>query len=179
MRFIFAILTLMISAQALMAQKLIAKAGHIGFYSYTPVEDIEAHNRQVVSILDPSNGSLQFSLLIKSFEFEKKLMQEHFNENYMESDTYPKATFSGIISNFSTVDIGTDGSYDVDVTGDLTIHGVTKKINTKGTIHIKNKVVSATAKFIVAPSDYAISIPSLVEKNIAKEIEVNVNVTYQ
>ena len=73
------------------AQKFISKAGHIWFYSHTPVEEIEAHNRQVVSILDANTGDLQFTLLVKSFEFKIALMQEHFNENYLESDKYPKS----------------------------------------------------------------------------------------
>lgn len=165
-------------SHSLMAQKLISKNAHINFFSHTAIEDIDANNNQVVSILDPVSGNVQFSLLIKSFEFEKKLMQEHFNENYMESDTYPKATFNGKIENVSAIDFNTDGEYNIQVSGDMTIHGVTKKINTPGTITIKSGVVSATAKFIVLPEDYNIAIPDLVKDRIAKEIKVSVDVTY-
>ncbi|MBN1186237.1 MAG: YceI family protein [Bacteroidales bacterium] len=160
------------------AQKLIAKNGHIWFYSHTPVEDIEAHNRQVVSILDPATGEIQFSLLVKSFEFEKKLMEEHFNENYMESDEYPKSSFKGQIANIDEIDLGKDGSYKATINGQLTIHGVTKEITTEGKLDVKGKSVSATSKFAVSPSDYDIDIPNVVEDKIAKEIEVNVNVVY-
>jgi len=77
------------------AQKLVSKNSHIWFFSHTPMEDIEGHNRQAVSILDPATGDLVFNLLVKSFEFKVALMQEHFNENYMESDKFPKAAFKG------------------------------------------------------------------------------------
>jgi polyisoprenoid-binding protein YceI len=164
--------------QVLTAQKLISKNGHIWFYSHTPIEDIEAHNRLSVSILDPTAGTIQFSLLVKSFEFQQKLMQEHFNENYMESDTYPKASFSGKIDNLSQIRFDTDGSYPIQVTGDLTIHGVTHTITNSGTLNIKSGIVSVNAKFLVASRDYNIAIPDLVKEHIAKEIEVNVDVTY-
>ncbi len=164
--------------QLITAQNLISKNGHIWFYSYTPVEDIEAHNRQAVSILDPKAGTLQFTMLIKSFEFQKKLMQEHFNENYMESDTYPKASFNGNIENISGINFANDGDYPAQVSGDLTIHGVTRKVNTAGTLSVTSGVVTAQAKFIILPEDYNIVIPDLVKDRIAKEIEVNVDVTY-
>lgn len=169
---------LMVISQSIFSQKLISKTGHIWFYSHTPIEDIEAHNRQAVSITDPETGTVQFTMLIKSFEFQKKLMQEHFNENYMESDTYPKASFNGKIENISSIDFNKDGEYNVQVSGDLTIHGVTKKISTMGNITVKSGVTIATAKFIVLPEDYNIAIPDLVKDRIAKEIEVNVDITY-
>jgi len=160
------------------AQKLVSKNGHIWFFSHTPVEDIEAHNRQAVSILDPATGDFVFNLLVKSFEFKVALMQEHFNENYMESDKYPKSAFTGKISNNSTVDYKKDGTYQVDVTGDLTLHNVTKTVITKGILEVKKGVVTAKAEFTVKPSDYGINIPSVVENKIAKDIAVNIEATY-
>jgi len=173
--FILAILTL---SQVITAQKYISKNGHVWFYSHTPVEDIEAHNRQVVSILNAADGTLQFSMLIKSFEFKIALMQEHFNENYMESDKIPKASFTGELSSLSNIDFSKDGTYPAEVTGDLSIHGVTRSITAKGTLTVSGNSVSAKARFIVLPKDYDIKIPAIVENNIAKEIEVNVDVTY-
>jgi len=164
--------------QFVSAQKLISKNGHIWFFSHTLVEDIEAHNRQTVSILDPATGTIQFNLLIKSFEFQQKLMQEHFNENYMESDAYPKATFTGNIDNFSQINFNSDGNYTVQVSGDLTIHGVTRQVVTSGVLIIRSGVVGVNAKFPVAPKDYNIIIPDLVKENIANKVEVNVDVTY-
>jgi len=172
------IVALLLICQFSQAQKLICKDGHIWFYSHTGMEDIEAHNYQVVAVLDQSNGELIFTLLIKSFSFKKKLMQEHFNENYMESDTYPKAGFKGNILDFDKIDLNKDGKHEVTVSGELTIHGVTKKVSIKGMIEIANKVISAKSDFVAMPSDYNISIPDLVKDNIAKEIEVHVDVTF-
>jgi polyisoprenoid-binding protein YceI len=117
-------------------------------------------------------------MLIKGFEFKRALMQEHFNENYLESDKIPKAGFKGKITNLASVDFTKDGIYPVEVSGDLTIHGVTKKITAKGTIEIKGKVVTVKSKFEVVPKDYNIQIPSLVENKIAKEVDVNIDTSY-
>jgi len=160
------------------AQKHVSKTGHIWFYSYTPIEEIEAHNRQVVGILDPSTGDLQFSLLIKSFEFQKALMQEHFNENYMESDKFPKSSFKGKLSDTGKIDFKKDGTYPAAASGELTIHGITKMVSATGTIEIKAGIITSMAKFSVAPKDYDIKIPAVVENNIAKSIDVTVEVTY-
>jgi hypothetical protein len=164
--------------QLVSAQKLISKNGHIWFYSYTPMEEIEAHNQQVVSILDETTGTLQFNLLVKSFEFKRSLMQEHFNENYMESDTYPKSGFNGRITHPDKIDFKKDGIYPAEVTGDLTIHGVTKQVTIPGTITVKGTTVNAKAKFEVIPQDYNISIPEVVKEKFAKVMDVNVDVTY-
>ena len=153
------ILTFLFFSHFTIAQRYIAKNGHIWFYSHTPIEDIEAHNRQVVSILDASSGSIQFSMLIKSFEFKIALMQEHFNENYMESDKLPKAGFKGIVKDIEKIDFNKDSDYPVEVSGDLLIHGVNKPVTTKGTITVAGSAITARAKFIVAPKDYNIKIP--------------------
>jgi hypothetical protein len=160
------------------SQKLISKNSHIWFYSHTPMEDIEAHNRQAVSVLDPASGDLAFNLLIKSFEFKIALMQEHFNENYMESDKFPKSSFKGKILNNSGVDYNKDGTYPVDVSGELTIHNVTKTVAAKGLIEVKKGMVTASAAFNLTASDYGISIPNLVENKIAKDIKVTVEAAY-
>ena len=172
------ILALIFTSQVIGAQNYISKNGHIWFYASTPLENIEAHNNQAVSILNPEDGSVQFSLLVKSFEFKVALMQEHFNENYMESDKIPKAGFKGKITNLSTINFKMDGTYPAEVTGELSIHGVTKTVSTQGTVTIKGNSLKAKAKFIVKPKDYEIEIPAIVENKIAKDVEVNVDVTY-
>ena len=96
------------------AQRYITKNGHIKFYSETPMETIEANNHQVNSALDIATGDFVFKVLMKSFEFEKALMQEHFNENYVESDKYPNATFKGKVLNISEYDFKSNNSFDVD-----------------------------------------------------------------
>ena len=160
------------------AQKLITKTGHIEFYSKTPLEEVEAHNRQVVSTLDPSTGEMAFMMLIKSFEFKKALMQEHFNENYIESDKYPKASFKGKITNLDKINFKKDGVYNAEVSGDMTIHNVTKPMSAKGTLEVKGGTVIANSKFFTVPHDWDIEIPSVVEDKIAKQIEVTVEATY-
>jgi hypothetical protein len=178
MKNIFFILLSFVLFQAANAQKYISKTGHIWIYSHTPMEEIEGHNRQVVSIVDAATGDLQFSLLVKSFEFKIALMQEHFNENYMESDKFPKSSFKGEITNLDKIDLKKDGVYPAEVSGDLTIHGVKKSFSVTGTIEVKGENISARAKFNISPKDYNIEIPALVENKIAKSIDVNVDIPY-
>jgi len=107
------------------AQKYITKEGEIDIFSQTSLFTIEAANHQVASIMDASNGNLVASTLVRSFKFREALVEEHFNENYMESSKYPKAIFKGKITNFSSIDLSKDGTYDITIEGDLTLHGVT------------------------------------------------------
>lgn len=163
---------------SLSAQKYITKTGYIGFYSHAPVEDIKADNNQVASILDISTGDLVFMVLMKSFRFEKALMQEHFNENYIESDKYPRSTFTGKIKDYSPIDPGKDGKREVTVEGELNIHNVARKITAPAVVEVSGGKISASSKFIVSPEDYNITIPNIVRDNIAKTVEVTVNVKY-
>jgi hypothetical protein len=162
----------------LTAQKYITKTGYIGFYSHAPLEDIKAENNQVASILDISTGNLVFLVLIKSFHFPKALMEEHFNENYLESDKYPRSTFNGKIIDYSPIDPDRDGNKEVTVEGDLNINNVTRKISAKGLIETLGGKINASSKFNIIPEDYNISIPNVVRDHIAKSIEVTVNIKY-
>lgn len=158
------------------AQKYMTKNGTIRFYSDGQMEKIEAFNHQVNSALDISTGNFVFKLLIKSFEFEKALMQEHFNENYMQSDLYPNSTFNGKVTNIKEINFAKDGSYKAIVEGDLTMHGVTNKIKVNGTFEVKNGKVVGKSTFTVLLKDYNISIPKAVVKNIAESIQIDVTV---
>jgi polyisoprenoid-binding protein YceI len=160
------------------AQKYMTKNGYIGFFSGTPIEDIKADNNQVASVIDISTGEIVFQVLIKSFKFEKALMEEHFNENYLESDKFPRSTFRGKITNLSTVDFTRPGLYDVKVEGELNMHDVTNKISVNGTIEVTSGGINANSKFNIAPEDYKIKIPSVVRNNIAKIIEITVTIKY-
>jgi polyisoprenoid-binding protein YceI len=157
-------------------QRYITKNGHIKFYSETPMESIEAHNRQVNSVLDIATGDFVFKVLMKSFEFEKALMQEHFNENYVESDKYPNATFKGKVANLNDLDLTKDGQHEAVIEGELTIHGETQNIQTTGTFDVAGNVINGTSVFMVKPEDYKIKIPNTVMNNIAEEIEVTVDI---
>jgi len=155
------------------------KGGKISFYSKSKVEDIEATNSGVTCVMDKKSGLIQFSVLMKGFEFEKALMQEHFNENYVESDKYPKSTFKGQVTNNSEINYSVDGSYPAKVKGSLFIHGETKEVETNGTIEIKNGKILVKAEFPVLLSDYKISIPSVVKENLSNSIRITVNCTLE
>ncbi len=173
--FIFFLSFLILSANA---QKFITRTGYIGIYSQTPLEEIKADNNQVASILDISTGELVFQVLIKSFHFERALMETHFNENYMESEKFPKSSFTGKITDPSLVDFKRNGVYNVTVEGDLTIRDVTNKINTKGMLEIVSGGINANARFNIAPENYKINIPGVVRDKIAKNIDINVEMKY-
>lgn len=172
-------LVMSLMAVSLMAQTYFTKTGKIDFFSTTPMENIEAVNNEVSSFLNVEKNELVFAVLIKSFRFEKALMQEHFNENYMESDKFPKAQFKGNLQDFDPNNYKKDGEYKVNVKGDLTIHGVTKNVTVPGIIIVKNGKIAALSKFKVRCKDYDIKIPSVVANKIAEEIDVNVDIKYE
>ncbi len=173
------ILFVILSLGSAQAQKYITKTGHIRFFSSTPVEDIEAHNRQVNCALDQQNGEFVFRVLMKSFQFEKALMQEHFNENYVESDKFPNAMFSGKVVNISAINFDKNGIYNATVEGDLTIKGVTKKVSEKGTFEVKDGNVTGKSTFNALLADYGIKIPNTVASNISKTIQIDVDVNLE
>lgn len=175
MKKIAMIAMLVCSTTTLFAQKYITRTGKISFYSATPLENIEAFNNEVAGVMDAATGDVVFQVPIKSFKFEKALMKEHFNENYMESDKYPKAEFKGKVADAGKVDFSKDGTYNVKTSGKLTIHGVTKDVTLPGTITVKGNTATINSKFMVKTADYNITIPKLVEGKIAKQIEVTVN----
>lgn len=156
------------------SQTYTTRTGFIGFYSKTALEDIKAENNQVFAIIDAGKKNLALQLLVKGFIFQKELMQEHFNENYVESDKYPKATFNG--SYTGDVPVGRDGTYKVTVKGNLSLHNVTKAVEFPATIEVKNGHLIGLSDFKLKPEDFNITIPSLVRDKIDKEISVKVNI---
>jgi len=161
-----------------MAQRYFTKNGKISFFSKATLENIQADNNQVMSTLNTQSGELQFSLLNNAFHFEKALMEEHFNDDYMESAKYPRSTFKGTITNINTVNTDKDGDYSVTVTGDLVMHGVTKNITAKGTISVKAGKLSAASVFNINLKDYNINLPASVRNNIAESIQLTVSCSY-
>jgi hypothetical protein len=178
MKRILAVLFLLTLAFAVNAQKYMTKNGYLGFFSHTPMEDIKGDNNQVASVLDIASGEMVFQALIKSFHFDSALMEEHFNENYMESDKFPKSSFKGKITNLASVNFSKNGTYDVTVEGELSIHNATNKVITKGTIEVVNGGINATSKFNISPEDYKINIPGVVREKINKNLEVTVAMKY-
>lgn len=151
-------------------ERYLTKNGTIHFYSETPIEDITAENNQVLSIIDVTNQKMAISILMKSFMFKKALMQEHFNENYVESDKYPKATFKGSILNFDALN---ETATTLQVKGMLTIHGVSKEMVIDANFTKNAETISVSGNFMLALDDFNIEIPAVVSKNIAKEIKVS------
>lgn len=154
----------------------VCKNASITLFSSAPIEDIKAVSSTGASVYNAATGELDFSVAIRSFQFEKSLMQEHFNSEYMESDKFPKATFKGKIN--EAVDATKDGTYPITVTGDLTVHGVTQKRTINGKLNVKGGVVSMTSMFMVKCADHNVSIPTIVFHHIAESIQVNVSAVY-
>lgn len=153
--------------------KYFTRAGTISFFSATPFEDIEARNQQVAAAVDVASDQVVFAVPMKAFQFPRSLMQEHFNENYVESAKYPKDTFSGQLVGFPAV-LASAGPQAVQVEGDLTIHGVTKRVRVPGTLERQGNRLLVNAKFAIAPADYNIEIPALVRGHVAKSVDVTV-----
>lgn len=168
-----------VSEETYAQSRYIDKAGKASFFSKAPLENIEAHNNQALSLLDANSGEIAASILMKSFQFEKALMQEHFNEKYIESDKYPKATFKGKITDVGKLDLTKDGQYTVEVQGEITIHGETQPLKTNVDFVVKDKTISASSTFHLKVKDFKITIPTVVVKNIAEEVEVKVVFNYK
>ncbi|MEK6478404.1 YceI family protein [Catalinimonas sp. 4WD22] len=174
----FLILTVVFCVHAIpdtYAQKYRLSSSEVSFFSEAPMEDIEAHNTESRSIFDASTGDIAFVVPIKGFEFEKSLMQEHFNENYMESDKYPNAKFEGKLEGYEAG----KSVQQVTAKGQMTIHGVTHEIEIPGTVKNNSSGISMQASFPIKVADYDIKIPKIVFYNIAEEVEVSVNFQYQ
>jgi hypothetical protein len=159
--------------------KYFTRNGNITFDASSPLEKIEAVNEKGASVFDVASGQIEFSVLMKAFYFEKALMQEHFNENYVESDKYPKAIFKGTLANPASINVTKDGAYQSKVKGQLTLHGVTKDVESLADFIVKGGVVTAAADFTIEPANYKIEIPSLVKEKIAKTIHIKVHVNYE
>jgi len=153
------------------------RSGNISFFSNAPIENIEAANNEVSTKLS-TNGQVIFLVAIRSFVFKNSLMQEHINEDYMESDKYPKATFFGNITNINEVNFAKDGIYNVIVNGDLEIHGVKKKIQAPAVLEIKDGKLTAKTSFELAIKDYGIT-GSYIGSKIANDIKITLNCIYE
>jgi hypothetical protein len=173
------ILILLISSVGAFGQgKFIAKNAYISFYSSTPMEDILGESNEAVTILNGETGDIAFQALMTTFHFKRALMEEHFNENYMESSKFPKTKFNGKIEGFSKEMLKAPLT-EVKVTGILSVHGVDKTITVPAKLGIENGKLVGTTKFKVTPEDFGIAIPSLVRDKIAREMEVTVKTEYQ
>ena len=154
--------------------KYFTRSGTISFFSATPLEDIAATNQRVAAAVDVASGQLVFTVPMQEFRFPKKLMQTHFNENYVESEKYPKATFSGQLVGFQPAVLDQAGPQPTVAEGDLTIHGVKRHVRVPGSLEKRGNRLLVNARFAVETADYNIEIPALVRGHLAKTVDVTV-----
>jgi polyisoprenoid-binding protein YceI len=172
---------MLLSLQANAQSRFFTKTGRIKFDATVPKspEAIAGVNNAVICVMDTKNGNIQFSAVMKSFEFKAALMEEHFNENYVESNKFPKAEFRGSVTNNNTVDYAKDGSYKVKVKGNLTMHGETKEVETDGEIIVRGEILEAKATFTAALSDYKVKVPQLVADKVSQTAKIIVECSLQ
>ncbi len=185
MKMVVSFVLMMVGVLALVSSnivstKLTSQKSHISFYSHTPVEDITANNYKAVSTIDTQTGDVVFSVPMQSFEFEKALMQKHFNgADFLDSKAHPRAKLIGRITNLDKINFTKNGEYKANIAGELTIKGTTNKINESGTITVSGNVITVRSKFNVTLADYGIAFakgkPST---NVAKVVEVSVLAEY-
>ncbi len=180
--FKFLILLTLVSFTAFSQDKFFTRNATISFDAEGALKDVEkvaATNSGATCILDVATGQMEWAVLIRGFQFENALMQEHFNENYMESHKFPKSFFKGKINNLADINWKQDGQYPVTVAGKMTIHGVEKDIVAKGILSLINGKIGLKSNFEVTASDYGVKIPSIVGNKVANEVKISVNATLE
>lgn len=176
---ILSVLTLLLTTLAFSQDKLITRTGKITFSSETPVEKIYAENNQAASIFLISKKIVAFNVLLKSFKFEKALMEEHFNEKYVHSDTHPAAKFKGTLN--VDIDLNVPKVYEnVEIAGQMDFHGESKPLTVKANIEVnKDKTIKLISNFDLNLEAFKIEIPSLIKEKIASDIAVNIVANYK
>ncbi len=175
-------IVLIFSGISIFAQdRLVTTDTHIRFFSTTPAEDIESNNFASTGTLNPQTGELAFSVPMQSFEFEKSLMQRHFNQRrFLHTSNYPIANLTAVVKDFDRVDLSQNGDYQVEVEGEMTIRGETNSFRESGTLSVKDGLIEANSKFFITLADYGITFrrgaPST---NIADKVEVTVIAAFE
>jgi len=168
------ILICLLFSTQLIAQQYYTNKGKVSFFSEAPIENISAVNENVSAIVDSQAGGFAFRLKIVDFTFPNSLMQEHFNESYLESEKYPISTFTGVIDNFSDLDLSNEQN--LVVNGSLSMHGISKDAQMKATAQMINDELHISSTFDVALEDYDIDIPKIMMYKIAETIAVTVEI---
>lgn len=177
-KLVFLMIVTMMAGSAF-AQDYLTRNGKISFHSSTPIEDIDAVNNEVLSSLNTATGEFNFRVAILGFKFDAVDMQKHFNgDTYMNSAKYPRASFTGKITDLSSVDFKKDGTYNVTVQGNLTIKDVTKPVSASGTITVKGGKIIARSEFKIKRAEYNVSGEAIHEKKIGQVITIKVDCTY-
>ncbi|SNR14325.1 YceI family protein [Tenacibaculum jejuense] len=167
------IVIFLLISQSIFSQKFYTRTGSTGFKaSVDAFEPVQALNKSTTAILT-NDGEIASQLFISAFKFRLALMQEHFNESFMESNEFPKAIFRGKIEDFDTNSL--QGSKEVNIKGNITIKGISKEIETKGTVTKVNDKINLVTKFELLPGDFNIKIPSVVRRKIARIVTIDLN----
>jgi polyisoprenoid-binding protein YceI len=163
---------LIFTGQSAWAQSTLyaTSAGQTSFFSKTPVEDIKAVNKKTQVILNTTSGEIAVRMNMRDFDFPNELMEEHFNENYMESAKYPTSTFKGKVD--QDIDLTKNGTYNLTASGTFTIHGKSQNRTLKGDITVKGGEILINSEFNVSLSDHSIDVPKIVFVKIAQNIQV-------
>lgn len=154
----------------------ICKDVFISFYSPAPIADVAAQTDRAVSAINMKTGDVYFKVPMRTFEFKRGLMQQHFNNDYLQTDKYPFATFEGKIQNFTPPTA--DGTFPVTVVGQMTIHGVSKAYTEQGTLELKNGHLTAVTAFNISLEDHHIEIPTILNYHVAKVVAIKLKATY-
>jgi hypothetical protein len=180
MKVIFSAFLVCILPFVVYAQELYAlKSGKVNFFAGTPIEDIDAVNTKITSFLNIKTGDVVITMRNTDFTFKRALMQEHFNENYMESEKYPKSEFKGKVLNISTLDLSVSGEYKVEVEGNFTIHGIAKPRKIEVVIVNKDGSIQADSKFQALLADHKIERPQIVWEKLAENVQVTLSLSYE
>lgn len=178
MKKILAALILMLATQGSDAQGvLLATGGKVSFFSETPMENIDATSQSATSVITTSSNAIQFTIPVRTFKFKKALMEEHFNEKYVESEKFPKSTFKGKIN--ESINWSRDTVANVTATGVMDLHGVNKMITENGKLTIRNGLVALDFNFMIALKDYSIEVPKLMNQSVAENIKVTGSFQYK
>jgi len=173
------ILSLMIATISMMvfAQKKTTTSATIAFDASTTIDDLpKAENKTAIAAIDPAKNTVQFEAAIKSFTFSNPKIQEHFNQkSWLNSDEFPKATFSGVITNPSAINFNKDGAYNVTVEGELTIKGKTQKVTTPATIVVAGKTLKTTAAFNIKLADFGVEGQPITAGKVSGEPKISVS----
>lgn len=174
------VLALALSTATLFAQKKTTTSASVNFDATTSLDALpKAENKTAIAALDTKTGSIAFEVVIKNFSFSNPMMQDHFNsEGWMDSDKYPTATFKGTIADIASVNFSKDGSYDVVVEGNLTLHGETKPLKIKATITVGNKTITAKSTFTIKLEDYKVEGKAIAAGKVSKEPAITVSADF-
>ncbi|SHL76630.1 YceI family protein [Flavobacterium saccharophilum] len=175
MKKLIVLLLLFVGTVNVSAQKYMTKTGSLKFEaSVDSFEEIAAENKNTSAILESATGEIAVLTLVKGFRFKIALMEEHFNENYIESDKFPKATFKGKVEDFDVAKLSSASGM-FKISGDLTLHGKTKKVTTNAKISKSGDKITITGNFEAKPEDFDIEIPKLVSKKVADKVKITFN----